>query len=270
MEELIPMLKEWFTVYGLRVVGAILIFLFGRWIARGLTNLLKRVLTAREVEGTLVSFASHLTYAALVTVVVIASLNQLGVQTTSFVAIIGAAGLAIGLALQGSLSNFAAGVLIIMFRPFKVGDLVDAGGVFGVVEELDIFTTQLRTPDNKTIIVPNGQVTGGSLINYSAKETRRVDLVFGCGYDDDVKRVKALLEEIVAADERILDDPAPTVAVLELADSSVNFAVRPWVKAADYWGVYFDLQETVKTRFDAEGISIPYPQQDVHMHSVAA
>jgi len=224
------------------------------------------MMTKADVDETLISFVGNLTYIVLLIFVIIAALNQLGVQTTSFIAIIGAAGLAIGLALQGSLANFAAGVLMIIFHPFKVGDYIEAAGVAGVVEEIQIFTTQLKTPDNKTIIIPNASVTGGSITNYSAKDTRRVDLVIGVGYGDDLKRVREVLEEVLAKDDRILDDPAPTIGVLELGDNSVNFAVRPWVKAEDYWGVYFDSTETVKRRFDEEGISIPFPQRDVHLY----
>jgi small conductance mechanosensitive channel len=192
------------------------------------------------------------------------------VETTSFIAILGAAGLAVGFALQGSLSNFAAGVMLIIFRPFKSGDFIEAGGTIGVVEAIQIFNTVLRTPDNKMVIVPNSNITGGNITNYSAKEDRRIDMVFGIGYDDDLKKAKEILERLISEDSRILKDPAPTVAVSELADSSVNFVVRPWVKTSDYWAVYWDFTEKVKLTFDAEGISIPYPQQDVHMHQVAA
>ena len=202
-------------------------------------------------------------------VVIIASLNQLGVDTTSLIALIGAAGLAVGLALQGTLQNFAAGVMLIIFRPFKTGDFVEAGGCAGIVENVSIFNTVMRTGDNKEVTIPNGAIYGGTITNYSAKPTRRVDLVFGIGYDDDIKKAKAILEQLMNDDERILSDPAPLVAVGELADSSVNFNVRPWVNSADYWGVYFDLTENVKLAFDAAGISIPYPQMDVHSQKVA-
>jgi small conductance mechanosensitive channel len=174
--------------------------------------------------------------------------------------------LAVGLALQGSLANFAAGFLLIMFRPFKVGDFIEGAGVMGTVESLQIFTTQLRTPDNKKIIIPNASLTGDNIVNWSATGTRRVDMVFGIGYDDDIDRAKQVINEIIAADERILKDPKPQVAVSELADSSVNFVARPWVKTGDYWSVFFDTTEAVKKRFDAEGISIPYPQSDVHVY----
>ena len=263
---ILPRLQELLAFYGLKIVAAIIIFIVGRWVARALKRLVAKMMIKSKVEETLVSFVGNLTYVALLAFVIIAALNQLGIQTTSFIAIIGAAGLAIGLALQGSLANFAAGVLMIIFRPFKVGDYIEAAGVAGVVEEIEIFTTQLKTPDNKTIIIPNASVTGGSITNYSAKDTRRVDMVIGVGYDDDLKRVREILEEILAKDDRILDDPAPTIGVLELGDNSVNFAVRPWVKTGDYWGVYFDVTETVKRHFDQEGISIPYPQRDVHLY----
>ncbi len=249
-------------------LAAVILF-GGLWAARQLRNLVNNLLNKRGVDPMLSSFAASIAHILLIAFVVIASLGQLGIQTTSLVAIIGAAGLAIGLALQGSLANFASGVMIIAFRPFKVGDFIDAGGTSGVVEGIQIFSTQLRTGDNKTIIIPNSKITGGSITNFSAKETRRVDLVFGISYDDDIRMAKEILKDIVAADERILKDPAPVIAVSELADSSVKFVVRPWVKSADYWAVYFDLTENVKLRFDNEGISIPYPQRDVHMHQAA-
>jgi small conductance mechanosensitive channel len=223
-------------------------------------------MTKGKVDETLVKFVGNITYVVLIVIVVIAALNQLGVQTTSFIAIIGAAGLAIGLALQGSLANFAAGVLMIIFRPFKLGDYVEGAGAAGTVEEISIFTTHLKSPDNKTIIIPNAKITGDNIINYSAKDSRRLDLVFGVSYNDDLQKVKAVLYDILKNDDRILKDPAPTIGVLELADSSVNFAVRPWVRTGDYWTLFFDLKEKIKERFDAEGISIPFPQQDVHLY----
>ncbi|MHC4695766.1 MAG: mechanosensitive ion channel family protein [Planctomycetota bacterium] len=210
-----------------------------------------------------------LTFALLMTPVVISAVQKLGVPTTSFVAVVGAAGLAVGFALQGSLANFAAGVMVIIFRPFKAGDFVEAGGVSGAVEEVQIFATVLKTPDNKRVIVPNSAITGGTITNYSANETRRVDLVFGIGYGDDIKKAKDALEDILAQDERVLKDPTATIAVAELADNSVNLVVRPWVKTLDYWDVLFDVTEAVKQRFDAENISIPFPQRDLHLHQVA-
>ena len=266
VSNILPRLQELVAFYGLKIVAAIVIFIVGRWVAKAVRRLAVKMMTKANLEETLISFVGNLTYVALLVFVIIAALNQLGVQTTSFIAIIGAAGLAVGLALQGSLANFAAGVLMIIFRPFKVGDYVEAAGVAGVVEEIEIFTTQLRTPDNKTIIIPNAGITGGNITNYSAKDTRRVDMVIGVGYGDDLKKVREILEDVLAKDDRVLDDPAPTIGVLELGDSSVNFAVRPWVKTADYWGAYFGLTETVKRRFDQEGIAIPFPQRDVHLY----
>jgi len=265
---ILPKLQEFATFYGLKIIAAILIFIIGRWLAKMIKNLIVKVMKKAEVDATLTSFVGHLTYVALLTLVVIAALNQMGVQTTSFVAIIGAAGLAVGLALQGSLSNFAAGVLMILFRPFKVGDYIEAGGTAGTVEEIQIFSTILTTPDNKVIIVPNAKITGDNIVNYSAKDTRRMDLVFGVGYSDDLQKVKDILQNILQNDPRVLKVPEPMVGVLELADSSVNFAVRPWVKSSDYWPLFFDLKETIKKRFDAEGISIPFPQQDVHLYEL--
>lgn len=195
---------------------------------------------------------------------ILAAVAQVGIQTTSIIAVLGAAGLAIGLALQGSLSNFAAGVLMLIFRPFRAGDYVECAGTAGVVEEVQIFSTRLRTPDNKLVIVPNGAVYSGNVVNYSANDTRRLDLVFGVSYADDLDHVKRVMRAVLDAEPRLLADPAPTIGLLELADSSVNFAVRPWVRTGDYWPVYFDLMEAMKKRFDAEGITIPFPQRDVH------
>ncbi len=217
------------------------------------------------MDETLVGFLASILRWVLLLFVIIAALSQLGINTTSLVALLGAAGLAIGLSLQSSLSNFASGVMLIMFRPFTKGDFVEAGGATGVVDKISIFTTVMTTPDNKEVIVPNGAILSNTITNYSARPTRRVDLVFGISYDDDIRKAKELLEEIIAADKRVLSDPEPVIVVGELADSSVNFLVRPWVNAADYWGVYWDTTEAVKLKFDEAGISIPYPQMDVHM-----
>jgi small conductance mechanosensitive channel len=263
---IISSLQTFAAFYGLKIIAAIVIFVVGRWVARALRNAIKKMMAKGDVDETLISFVGNLTYITLLAFVIIAALNQLGVQTTAFIAVIGAAGLAIGLALQGSLANFAAGVLMIIFRPFKAGDYIEGAGVAGTVEEVQIFATQLKTPDNKTIIVPNAKMMGDNITNYSAKDTRRMDMVIGVGYGDDLKKVREILEDILAKDDRILEDPAPTIGVLELGDNSVNFAVRPWVKKEDYWGAYFDVTETVKRRFDEEGISIPYPQRDVHLY----
>jgi small conductance mechanosensitive channel len=222
------------------------------------------------MDITLRRFVANLARMLLMLFVIIAAIHQLGIQTASLIALLGAAGLAVGLALQGSLSNFAAGVLIVLFRPYKVGDWIEGGGVSGAVEEVQILTTVLKTGDNKRVIIPNSQIMGTTITNYSANETRRVDLVVGVSYSDDLDKVRKELEGLVAADERILKDPAVTIAVSELADSSVNFVLRPWVNTADYWGVYFDLTEAIKKRFDEVGISIPFPQRDVHIHNVPA
>jgi small conductance mechanosensitive channel len=266
MTVIIPKLQTFAAFYGIKIIAALAILVIGRWVSRALKNLIQRLMEKREVDKTVVSFVGNLSYIALITFVVLAALNQLGIQTTSFIAVIGAAGLAIGLALQGSLSNFAAGFLLIIFKPFKAGDYIEGAGVAGTVEEVQVFTTQLKTPDNKTIIVPNAKMMGDTITNYSAKDTRRVDMVIGVGYGDDLQKVRQILEGILAGDQRVLPDPAAKVAVLELADNSVNFVVRPWVKAEDYWDVYFELTETIKRRFDAEGISIPFPQRDVHLY----
>ena len=254
----------------INIITAIAILGIGWWAARLVRKLLVKVMEKKDIDALLITFTSNLAYLALLAIVIIAALGEIGVQTTSFIAIIGAAGLAIGLSLQNSLANFASGIMIIFFRPFKVGDFVEAGGISGIVEGIQIFSTQMRTGDNKAIIVPNSSITGGNITNYSAKETRRIDLVFGIGYDDNIKTAKQVLEDIISQDERILKDPAPVIAVSELGESSVNFVVRPWVKTEDYWDVCWDLTETVKLRFDEEKISIPFPQRDVHVHQVAA
>ncbi len=256
--------------YGVQIITALIIFVIGRWVAKKIKTLMNNVMTKKEVDPAVVGFTSSLCYYLLLIFVVIAALSQLGVQTTSLVAIFGAAGLAVGLALQGSLSNFAAGVLILIFRPYRVGDFVELAGTSGSVKKIQIFTTELSTPDNKQVIVPNSAAMSGIITNYSANDTRRVDMVFGISYSDDIDKAKHILQEITEADTRILKDPAVTIAVKELADSSVNFVVRPWVNTPDYWAVYFDITEAVKKRFDAEGVSIPFPQQDVHLHQVSA
>ena len=248
------------------IVYAIIILAIGFWGAKMISRLIRGIMERRDLDQALTGFTGNLTNAVILTFAVIAALNQLGIQTTSLIAVVGAAGLAIGLALKDSLGNFAAGIMILIFKQFKAGDLIDAAGVLGVVETLNIFSTQMRTADNKTIFVPNGKLIGDNIINYSTKPTRRVDLVIGVSYKADLSHVKSVLEDLLTSESRILKDPAPTIGVLELADNSVNFAVRPWVEAADYWGVYFDLHASIKTRFDAEGIGIPYPQRDVHLH----
>lgn len=252
--------------YGARILGALLVLVIGMWVAKMIKQGLVKLMENRKVDPTLISFCSSLLYVAMQVFVIVAALEKLNIKTTSFIAILGAAGLAVGLALQGSLSNFAAGVLMIVFKPFKVGDFIEAGGVMGSVVEIGIFTTVLKSPDNKKIIVPNSGVTGGNITNFNANGIRRVDLTAGISYGDDIDKAKAAINAVLSADARILKDPAPTVAVLAMADSSVNFVVRPWVKCEDYWGVYFGVTEAIKKKFDAEDITIPFPQRDVHIY----
>ena len=255
--------------WGINIVMALAIFIIGKFIIGVLVNVAKKLMLKAKVDKILVNFIASIIKTVLLLFVVIAALDQLGVDTTSMIALIGAAGLAIGLALQGTLQNLASGVMLIIFRPFTDGDFIEAAGVSGVVEEIGIFSITMRTGDNREVIVPNGEIYGGTITNNSRRATRRVDMVFGIGYDDDLLQAKAILNRILSEDERILADPAPTVAVGELADSSVNFYVRPWCNTSDYWGVYGDIHEKVKLTFDAEGISIPYPQMDVHQDKVA-
>lgn len=266
MEETLQKIYELISIWGVKVLAAVAIFIIGRWVSKGFRNVVKRLMTKRNIDSTIVGFIGNLTYVALLAFFIIAALGQLGIQTTSFIAVLGAAGLAVGLALQGSLSNFASGFLMIIFRPIRVEDYVEVAGTAGTVEEISIFTTTLKTPDNKTVIIPNAAVTGGNIVNWTVKGTRRVDMVFGIGYDDDIDKAKTIMKDILAKDERILTDQPTQIALLELGDSSVNFVVRPWVKIEDYWGVYFDAMENIKKAFDAEGITIPYPQRDVHVY----
>ncbi len=265
MDQFIEKALEWIAVYGLKVIAALAILIFGRITAKIIRKVLTKILTRGKIDPTLVSFTSSVAYVFLMAFVFIAAVGQLGVQTASFVAVIGAAGLAVGLALQGSLSNFAAGVLMIIFKPFKIGDYVEAGGTAGTVSEIGIFTTELNTPDNKKVIIPNSKATGGVITNYSVNDKRRIDIVASVSYKDNLDTVRKVLEEIVSREERILEEPAPTIGVLELAESSIDFAVRPWVATADYWKVRFSLLEEIKRRFDENGISIPFPQSDVHL-----
>ncbi len=252
--------------YGPKLILAIVVLIVGLWIIKRVTNGIAKGMEASKTDPTLAKFLRSMASVVFKALLFISVASMVGIETTSFIAVLGAAGLAIGLALQGSLANFAGGVLVLMFRPYKVGDVVDAQGVIGSVAEIQIFNTILKTPDNKIIIVPNGAISNGIITNFSAQETRRVDLTFGIGYDDDIDKAKALLLKIFNEDERVHKDPEPFVKVGELADSSVNFTCRVWVDAADYWGVHFDTIEKVKKTFDAEGVSIPYPQTDVHLH----
>lgn len=267
--ELAELLQSTGIEFGINLVTALVIFVVGRWIISILVRGLKALMQKQEVDKTLETFVTNLVRMVLLVFVIIAAIGALGVQTTSLIAVLGAAGLAVGLALQGSLSNFAAGVLIVLFRPYKVGDYVEAAGIGGTVEGVAILTTKFKTPDNKTIIVPNSQVMNSVITNYSANETRRVDMVVGVSYSDDLDKVRSTLQELIAAEDRVLAEPAHTIAVSELGDSSVNFVVRPWVKTSDYWGVKFALTEAIKKRFDELGISIPFPQRDVHLYKAS-
>lgn len=255
--------------YGTKILLALVIFLVGRWLSRMLTDMLKKSMTRHNIDSTVAVFVGNLAYYILLVVIIIAALGQLGVQTASFIAIVGAAGLAVGFALQGSLANFAAGVLLILFRPCKVGDYVDAGGDSGTVSDISIFATTLLTPDNKTVTITNAAVMGNNIINYSTQPERRVDIVVGVSYSSDLDKVKNELKSIAEADSRVLTSRDVTIGVVELADSSINLVFRPWVKTGDYWPVYFDMHEQVKKRFDQVGIEIPFPQLDVHPDKVA-
>ena len=270
VDQILSKVWELVTLYGLKVLAAFVIFVIGRWVAKIISNIIRRMMRKANVDQTLRRFVANMAYILLLVFVVLAALSQLGIQTTSFIAVLGAAGLAIGLALQGSLSNFAAGFLMIIFRPIRVGDYIEGAGTAGTVEEIQIFTTTLVTPDNKTVIIPNASLTSDNIVNWSTKGTRRVDLVMGISYDDDIDKAKQIMADVLGKDDRVLKDPAPQIAMIELADSSVNFVVRPWVKATDYWGVYMDVTEAIKKAFDANDISIPFPQRDVHMYQHTA
>lgn len=255
----------WVSAYSLNIIGAILIFIVGKWLSRRIANLLSKLLQKNNVDQTLVNFLSNLTYYSLIVLVVVAAAGRLGINTTSFLTIIGAAGLAVGLALKDSLANFAAGVMLVLFRPFAIGDVVSTAGITAKVESINIFNTHFCSPDNQLIIVPNGKIINDIITNINIKATRRIDLVVGISYSDDMAKTREILAGLAKADSRVLTDPAPTIAVAELADSSVNLVFRPWVKTADYWDVRFDLTEKIKNALDEAGISIPFPQQDVHL-----
>jgi small conductance mechanosensitive channel len=265
VDKLLETITYWVSTYTLKLLAAILIFIVGKWISRKVSDLIGKLLEKNKIDVTLVGFLENIIYYTLLIVVLIAAAGQLGINTTSFLTIIGAAGLAVGLALKDSLSNFASGVMLIMLRPFQVGDLVNAGGVLGKVEKITVFNTMLNTLDNQQVLVPNSLITTGVITNVNANPTRRVDLVMGISYDDDIPKAKEILNRIVKEEKLVLSDPAPKIAVSELGDSSVNFVVRPWVKPDDYWDVYFGLTEKIKIAFDNAGICIPYPQRDVHL-----
>lgn len=270
VDKIVEWLETQGLAFGIDLVAALAIFIIGRIAVGFAVRGLRAAMRKNNIEKTLETFLCNLIRWALMVVVIIAAIAQVGIETTSFIAVFGAAGLAVGLALQGSLSNFASGVLIVLFRPYRVGDFIEAAGISGSVEQVQILTTILKTGDNKQVIVPNSKVMNSIITNYSANETRRIDLVIGVSYDDDLDKVKKTLQELVDADERILKDPAAKIAVSELADSSVNFVVRPWAQTADYWNVRFDLTEAIKKRFDEENITFPFPQQDVHLFNTAA
>jgi len=259
------LISQYIVPWGIKIVAAILIYIIGRWVAKLIVKSVVKLMQKSNVDESLRKFVGNIIGAVLTIFIIIAAIEQLGVDTTSIMAIFAAAGLAVGLALKDSLSNFSAGVMLIIFKPFKLGDLVTAGGSTGVVEVIQIFNTVMRTGDNQEIIVPNSHIYGSSIINMSKRDTRRVDLVIGIGYDDNIGEAKQLIEGIIAKNSLILTDPAPTIMVLELGDSCINIAVRPWVKTGDYWVVCADLLQTIKETFDEQGISIPYPQRDVHM-----
>lgn len=261
---------DWIQTYavpwGINLIIAVMIFVLGRWAARAGVRIAERLLTRAGMDEMLAHFLASIANGLLLLVVAVAALNRLGVDTTSLVAIVGAAGLAIGLSLQDSLKNFAAGVMLIVFRPFRAGDVVEAAGTMGAVERINIFSSIFRTPDNREIIIPNGAIYAGVITNYSARETRRIDLIFGIGYGDDIRKARAVIEQVIGDDPRVLADPAPFIGVADLGASSINLHVRPWVASADYFTVMCELKEKVKLAFDEAGISIPFPQMDVRLH----
>lgn len=266
MDNYIAMFQNYITVYGIKILGAIAILIIGLWITKIISRSFNKILTKKEIDETLVKFFTAMVKTALVAFVIIAAISQAGVETTSFIAVLGAAGLAVGLALQGSLSNFASGVMLIIFKPIKVGDYIEGGGMEGTVEEIGIFITTLTSLDNKVIFVPNSKMTSDNIVNYTLKDTRRVDLIFGIGYKEDINKSKQVIIDVLKANTKILTDPEPNVFVSELADSSVNFVVRPWCKTDYYWDVYFEVTEEIKKKFDDQNIEIPFPQRDVHLH----
>jgi small conductance mechanosensitive channel len=270
LNDLLPTLSTWISEYGLRFIVALVIFYLGIKISKKISNVFKKLLNKKDVEQTLISFLGNIVYYALFAAVVIMAIGQLGISITSFIAVLGAAGLAIGLALKDSLGNFAAGVMLILLRFFKIGDYVELAGTSGTVEAVNIFNTQLLTPDNQRIFVPNSHIISGNITNVTANPTRRLDLTIGISYEDDIAKAKKVIADILSAEKRILPDPAPVIVLGELADSSVNLYVRPWVKTGDLWSVRWDLLEAVKKEFDRQGISIPFPQQEVHVKSIPA
>jgi small conductance mechanosensitive channel len=268
VDKYVDMAVEMSMNYGPKLVLAIVTLIIGLWIIKAVVNGLRKALERGAMEDTLKNFLMSLVGIGLKALLLISVASMVGIETTSFIAILGAAGLAVGLALQGSLANFAGGVLILLFKPFKVGDFIDGAGHMGSVKQIEIFNTIMTTGDNKTIIIPNGILSNNPITNFSTQDTRRVDIVFGIGYDDDLKLAKQVLTDLIEADERILKDPAPMIVVSGLGDSAVDITTRSWVQAADYWGVFFDLTEKAKLALDENNINIPYPQTDVHLHKV--
>ena len=269
MENFLETVGKYLELYGPPLLLAIVTLVIGWWIIKWLTRLFVKIMDKREVDPGLKSFLKSMVSILLKIMLIISIAGMVGIETTSFIAILGAAGLAVGLALSGTLQNFAGGVMILLFKPFKVGDFIEAKGHMGSVREIQIFNTILKTPDNKTIIIPNAQIANDSMVNFSTEEERRVDLSFGISYSDDIDKAKGIIQDIVQADSRILNEPdKPFIAVSELADSSVNIVVRLWANASDYWGIYFDMHEKVKKTFDAKGVSFPFPQMDVHLEKV--
>ena len=267
IEEIIKLVTELAITYSPKIFGAAFIAFIGFWLIGKVTKMLAKMLEKQKIDDSLRPFLVSLTNMTLKVLLVLSIFNVLGIQMTSFIAILGAAGLAVGMALSGTLQNFAGGVIILIIKPFKVGDVIQAQGFTGVVKEIQIFNTILKTPDNKTIVIPNGGLSNASLTNFSTEPFRRVDLTVGVGYGDSTEKTRAVLNDIIAKDDRILQEPAPPfIALAELADSSINFTVRLWVKSSDYWGVTFDMNEKIYNRFNEEGLNIPFPQMDVHIH----
>ncbi|MCA9406181.1 MAG: mechanosensitive ion channel [Candidatus Omnitrophica bacterium] len=266
MEEAINKVIDVGVPFLLNLVAALVIYVVGKWAAGIISRFIEKMMAKANVDEALRKFVKNIVFAAILIFAIIAAVGKVGVQTASFIAVLGAAGLAIGMALQGTLANFAAGVMLILFKPFKIGDFVEAGGVLGSVKEIQIFNTILSTPDNRKMIVPNSKISGDTITNFTGIDRRRLDMVFGVSYDDDLKVAKEVLQKLLDADERVLKDPAPVIAVSELGDSSVNIVCRPWTKPADYWGVWFDMMENGKVELEKAGCSIPYPQRDVHVY----
>jgi len=267
-------LQDWFSnlsmdeilAFSWQIVGALLIFIIGRWIAKAIVGMMRKAMTRKKLDEILISFLANIVYVFLLLSVVLIAVSYLGIAVTPLVAVLGGAALAVGLALQSSLSNFASGLMLVGFRPFSKGNFVEAGGVSGTVSSVGIFQTQLTTPDNRHVIVPNSEITSQPITNYSAFDTRRIDLIIGVGYDDDLKTAQSVMKKVIEGHDKVLEDPEPVVLMMELGDSSVNVAVRPWVKTPDYWAVRGELLESLKVELEAAGCSIPYPQRDVHLH----